>query len=115
TLGYGIRYGRTYLLIGAGLSLTSVVCLALFSVYWRDLPYILVTIALMVMMVPAYAYTLMSALRQAHDEALRADLAKSRFMAQASHDLRQPIHAISLFTSCLKGSRLSNDQTEMVD
>ena len=115
TLGYGLRYGRTYLLIGAGLSLTSVFCLALFSAYWRDLPYILITIALMVMMVPAYAYTLMSALRQAHDEALQASLAKSRFMAQASHDLRQPIHAISLFTSCLKGSRLSDDQAEMVD
>ncbi|MCW5691658.1 MAG: hybrid sensor histidine kinase/response regulator [Pseudolabrys sp.] len=35
-------------------------------------------------------------LREAHD-------AKLRFLAQASHDLRQPIHAIGLFIECLKG------------
>jgi len=115
TLGYGIRYGRTYLLIAIGLSLASVLCLGLFSPYWRGLPYFLITVALMVVMVPAYAHTLISALRQAHDEALRADLAKSRFLAQASHDLRQPIHAIGLFTACLKGSGLNGDQTRMVE
>src|SRR5690606_24238256 len=115
TLGYGIRYGRTYLLIAIGLSLASVLCLGLFSPYWRRLPAFLITVALMVVMVPAYAHTLISALRQAHDEALRADLAKSRFLAQASHDLRQPIHAISLFTACLKGSGLNGDQTRMVE
>lgn len=31
---------------------------------------------------------------------------KSRFLASASHDLRQPLHAISLFTAVLERSRL---------
>ncbi|HEX7044821.1 MAG TPA: hybrid sensor histidine kinase/response regulator [Burkholderiales bacterium] len=35
------------------------------------------------------------------DEAERANVSKSRFLAAASHDLRQPLHALTLFTSAL--------------
>ncbi|MBI4986791.1 MAG: response regulator [Rhodocyclales bacterium] len=40
-------------------------------------------------------------LRQRKDEAERANSAKSRFVAAASHDLRQPLHALGLFVSQL--------------
>jgi signal transduction histidine kinase len=36
------------------------------------------------------------------DEAERANMAKSRFLAAASHDLRQPMHALMLFVTDLK-------------
>lgn len=36
------------------------------------------------------------------DEAERANIAKSRFFAAASHDLRQPLHALALFVGALK-------------
>lgn len=39
---------------------------------------------------------------EARREAERANDGKSRFLAQASHDLRQPLHAIGLFVECLK-------------
>ena len=35
------------------------------------------------------------------DRAEEANLAKSRFLAAASHDLRQPLHAVSLFSASL--------------
>ncbi len=41
-------------------------------------------------------------LEEARHEAVEANLSKSRFLAHASHDLRQPIHAIGLFTACLR-------------
>jgi two-component system, sensor histidine kinase len=41
-------------------------------------------------------------LRVKHDAAVAANQAKSRFLAAASHDLRQPLHAIGLFLHVLK-------------
>ena len=43
------------------------------------------------------------------DMAERANHAKSRFFAAASHDLRQPLHALSLFVAALK---MRNQQPE---
>jgi signal transduction histidine kinase/CheY-like chemotaxis protein len=43
-----------------------------------------------------------SALMVQKDTAEQATKAKSRFIAAASHDLRQPLHAIGLFTSTLQ-------------
>jgi PAS domain S-box-containing protein len=42
------------------------------------------------------------ALRRAKDEAERANMAKSKFLAAASHDLRQPVQALVFFTSALR-------------
>lgn len=41
-------------------------------------------------------------IEQALGEAERANLAKSRFLAAASHDLRQPLHSLRLFAATLK-------------
>ena len=39
-----------------------------------------------------------------------ANQAKSRFLAAASHDLRQPMHALSLFVGQLRASRTPADR-----
>jgi two-component system, sensor histidine kinase len=43
-----------------------------------------------------------AALEAARDAAVKADQEKSRFLAIASHDLRQPVHAIGLFAATLE-------------
>jgi|TARA_B110000902_G_C14293723_1_gene582227 signal transduction histidine kinase/CheY-like chemotaxis protein len=40
--------------------------------------------------------------------------AKSIFLASASHDLRQPLHAIGLFCETLKNTKLSDSQQDIV-
>jgi len=51
--------------------------------------------------------TTTSALREKKEEAELATQAKSRFLAAASHDLRQPIHALGMFVARL--SQLQHD------
>ena len=46
-------------------------------------------------------------LRARKDEAESANMAKSRFLAAASHDLRQPMHALGLFIAELGQQRLA--------
>jgi signal transduction histidine kinase len=53
--------------------------------------------------------------RAAHREAQEANLAKSRFLAAASHDLRQPIHAQGLFLGVLGRSILTESQRQVLD
>lgn len=44
-------------------------------------------------------------LEQARNAAEQASIAKSRFLAAASHDLRQPLHSLMLFASVLSNER----------
>lgn len=52
---------------------------------------------------------------QAKARAEQADLAKSRFLAAASHDLRQPLHALSLFSATLRELQLDAPQRKVVE
>lgn len=47
-------------------------------------------------------YKLLAEVTQKRDEAVTANLAKSRFLASVSHDLRQPMHAVSLSLNTLQ-------------
>ncbi len=53
-------------------------------------------------------------LEQKMNEAERSSLAKSRFLAAASHDLRQPLHALSLFAADLRHATLNPEQQRLV-
>ena len=53
-------------------------------------------------------------LRSAYREAEKADRAKTRFLAAASHDLRQPLQAISMFSGALKASLVDSKSRGMV-
>jgi len=51
----------------------------------------------------------------AKDSADRANAAKTRFLAAASHDLRQPIHAMRLFLETLVSSPLNDEQRRIAN
>lgn len=46
-------------------------------------------------------------------EAEAANIAKSRFLAAASHDLRQPLHAVSLYAGALRDLSATSEQDEL--
>lgn len=53
-------------------------------------------------------------MREAKESAEAANRAKSTFLAAASHDLRQPIHALGLYMAALVEDRLDAGQSELV-
>ncbi len=115
TLGYGMRFGTTYLLIATGITLIATAAMLL-SIPWTEItPYLSATILLIIVAIPAYARWLLNRIDQARAEAEAANLAKSRMLAQASHDLRQPIHAMSLLIVSLEQSGLTPAQRDTVD
>ena len=57
---------------------------------------------------------LLRELREQKEVAEHANVAKSRFLAAASHDLRQPIHALGLFVAALREQALDRAQRELV-
>src|SRR6201999_1022595 len=49
----------------------------------------------------------------ARGRAERANLAKSQLLAAASHDLRQPLHALSLFSGSLQSLALDDEAKDV--
>ncbi len=115
TVGNGLRFGVAYLKISTLASLVSIAVTTIFNAYWRQNPFMVMTLVSTTVLVPAYIHSLLEHLRRAYARAQEASLSKSRFLAQASHDLRQPIHAISLFTACLRDARLGAEELRMVE
>ncbi|WP_349970166.1 hybrid sensor histidine kinase/response regulator [Pseudomonas caspiana] len=115
TVGYGMRYGRTYLLLATGFALASLALIIQFTPFLQQHPAVAVMMILTMLVLPLFVYFLLSRLHIALEETQAANEAKSRFLAQASHDLRQPIHSISLFTACLRDGQLGNDERRLVD
>ncbi len=54
-------------------------------------------------------------LRQQKELAEQASHEKSQFLASASHDLRQPVHALGLFVGALRGVGLPDEGLRLVD
>ena len=59
--------------------------------------------------------TALEAMRAAKEAAEAANRAKSSFLAAASHDLRQPMHALGLYMATLRGESLSSTHADLVE
>jgi signal transduction histidine kinase/CheY-like chemotaxis protein len=58
---------------------------------------------------------LVADLRRQKDAAEDANIAKSRFLASASHDLRQPVHALGMFVGALRARPMDEDARRLVE
>jgi signal transduction histidine kinase/CheY-like chemotaxis protein len=108
-IGNGFRFGIWHLHFAQALSLAGFAIVVAFGEFWHR--YYDVTVALFVALVviPMYVRLLLSRLQavnehleEARGEAEAANAAKTSFLAAASHDLRQPMQALSMYTSVLE-------------
>ena len=59
-------------------------------------------------------HTREESLRLARDDAEQANIAKTKFLAAASHDLRQPLQALNLFVFALAGKEQNPEKKEII-
>jgi signal transduction histidine kinase/CheY-like chemotaxis protein len=108
-LGNGFRYGRWYLHYSQIVGAAGFAGVLLLSEFWRSQLMTGVSLMLVLILVPWYAAALISRLHaashrlhEARGEAEAANVAKTKFLAAASHDLRQPMQALSMYASVLE-------------
>jgi two-component system, sensor histidine kinase len=58
---------------------------------------------------------LLEAVKRQKALAEQANVAKSRFLASASHDLRQPVHALGMFVSALRARQMDAEAQRLVE
>jgi len=114
TFGMGFRYGRRYLVVSAVVSLLSFALVITVTEYWRAQPALATGLWLALLLLPAYASSLLAKLTDALARAEAASRAKSRFLATMSHELRTPLHAIIGMADLLRASPLRSEQQDMV-
>lgn len=113
-VGNGLRYGYRYLTLAMFGGISIVIYLYLNNSYWHANPIMAATFGATLVVAPTYALSLMGQLRRANVAVLLAAGQRSKLLAQASHDLRHPLHALRLFSRQLDATSLSDDQRALL-
>jgi signal transduction histidine kinase len=113
-IGNGFRYGRWYLHYAQALALAGFLVVVLITPFWQQHSFLSAALMVTLVIVPGYVSVLVTRLhtashrlQEARGEAEAANIAKTKFLAAASHDLRQPMQALSMYASVLE-ERLSD-------
>lgn len=114
TFGMGFRYGQRYLLAAAVASLTGFALVIWLTDYWWTQPALSLGLWLALLVLPAYASSLLRRLTEALARAEEASRTKSRFLATMSHELRTPLHATIGMADLLRRTHLDGEQRDMV-
>jgi signal transduction histidine kinase/CheY-like chemotaxis protein len=119
--GNGFRFGRLYLHYAQTLALAGFITVLLASRPWADHATLGAALLLVLVVIPAYVSALLGKLnaasrrlQEARGEAEAANVAKTRFLAAASHDLRQPMQALSMYASVLEDRVAGSDAERVV-
>jgi two-component system, sensor histidine kinase RpfC len=114
TFGNGFRFGRKYLFLSTILSTAGFSLVILTNNYWRS--HIILSIGLLIglIVLPMYVSSLLKKLTEAIARAEEANRAKSRFIANMSHEMRTPLNGILGMVDLLRETPLNFEQRDFV-
>ncbi len=113
--GNGFRFGIPYLFAASGMSVAGFGFVAFTTDYWSGHGLLATGLLIGLVVIPAYAATLIAKLSRAKREAEEASRQKSLFLASVSHELRTPLNAIIGLSDLIKDTRLDANQYAMAD
>lgn len=111
--GNGFRFGLRALFSATAISLAGFALVIATTPYWQSNYRLSYGLLFGLLVLPAYAGTLIKKLERARSAAEEASRAKSLFMASVSHELRTPLNAVIGMTDLLLGTRLDAEQRDM--
>lgn len=113
--GNGLRYGSRYLVVAAATVQIALLCIYAIVPFDEAYAHVAITLSLTAIVLPVHAYIMLERTAAARREADAANRAKSRFLGQASHDLRQPLHACAMLVGNLREKALTAEAMSIVD
>lgn len=116
TLGNGFRFGISALLVSSVLCVVGFSAVIGFSDIWQAQSNMAAGVLAGLIVIPAYAASLIRKLHEARLRAEEASAAKSHFLARMSHELRTPLNGILGTTELLGASkRLTREDRSLLE
>jgi len=113
SFGNGFRFGLTWLRIAMLVTFLGFASVVATTPFWFQQMHLSIGLLASLVVLPAYAGTLISRLSKARQLAEQANEAKTLFLAGVSHELRTPLTAIIGMGGMLRTTRLDPSQSEM--
>jgi two-component system sensor histidine kinase RpfC len=113
-IGNGHRFGRNYLRLSMLMSGSSFLTVMAITPFWHEHLLLGTTFLIAMQVIPAYQSVLLTALIAAKEESMRANQAKTWFLASTSHELRTPLTGVIGMIDALEATPLREDQANYV-
>lgn len=112
-VGYGLRYGQSYLFAGTIIGSIEFTAVLLHTDYWIEQRTAGFGLLIGIIALPIFFSSLLRRLTKAKAIAEEANKSKSQFLANMSHEIRTPLNGVIGMSDLLSGTPLTCEQKEL--